>query len=73
MRIREFQKPVGISHYRVRAWTDVQTGGKRTRVVIFASPVLSPLSPSLMVIVWCKTLKGKNAWGRFDRSQRSVQ
>jgi len=49
MRIRKFQEPVGKSHYRVRAWTNVQTGGKRVRVVIPASPVSSPLSPSLML------------------------
>ena len=48
MRIRKFQEPVGKSHYRVRAWTNVQTGGKRVRVVIPASPVSSPLSPSVM-------------------------
>jgi len=49
MRIRKFQEPVGKSNYRVRAWTNVQTRGKRARVVIFASPVSSPLSPGLML------------------------
>ena len=48
MRIRKFQEPVGKSHYRVRARTNVQTGRKQVRVVIPASPVSSPLSPSLM-------------------------
>jgi len=43
MRIRKFREPVGESHYRVRAWTNVQTGRKRVRVVIPMSPVSSPL------------------------------
>jgi len=48
MRIRKFQEPVGKSHHRVLALTNVQTGGKRVRVVIPASPVSSSSSPSLM-------------------------
>jgi len=48
MRIRKFQEPDGKSHSRVRAWTNKQTGRKRAWVVIPASPVSSPLSPSLL-------------------------